>query len=214
MNFIQLAFSLVVLSKWRMVAVKPRFWLTNIRANAIDMIVGVSVVIFLVQSSSLPFQILFSGLYIAWLIFLKPASSLLATSSQAIIGQFVGLTALYLAWVNGPLYGLVLTTGVICYFGAHHFFDGYDEPYAKLLSYIWAYFGAALAWLLAHWLLYYKFIAQPTLILFVISFGLGLLYHLDHNKKLNRSLRNQIIFSAVAIIAIILFLSSWGSQVV
>ncbi len=42
LSFVQLALSIIVLSKWRMFAVRPRFWLANIRANAVDLIVGLS----------------------------------------------------------------------------------------------------------------------------------------------------------------------------
>jgi hypothetical protein len=53
LNFVQLAFSIIVLSKWRMFAVRPRFWATNVRANAIDMMVGLSIVVFMMHTQSL-----------------------------------------------------------------------------------------------------------------------------------------------------------------
>ncbi len=51
-SFVQLALSLILLSKWRMFAVRPRFWAVNVRANAIDIIIGVSVLAFMVATGS------------------------------------------------------------------------------------------------------------------------------------------------------------------
>lgn len=214
LNFVQLAFSLLLLSKWRMVAVKPRFWPANIRANLVDIAVGLSVIIFMTQGSGVIPKLIWAALYAVWLIVIKPTSTLIMTSAQAFIAQLLGLTALYLAWSNGPLYGLTLLTGLICYVVARHFFEGFDEPYSKLLSYIWAYFGAAMAWLCAHWLLFYRFISQPTLLLCTLGYGLGTLYYLDHKEKLGSSLKRQIIFIMVAIVIIVFTFSHWRNQVV
>ncbi|MHB1865125.1 MAG: hypothetical protein ACYCPS_03095 [Candidatus Saccharimonadales bacterium] len=214
LGFIQLAFSLVLLSKWRMVAVRPRFWPSNIRANSVDIIVGLSIVIFMTHSSSIAIQLVWVVLYAIWLLVIKPASGLLMISSQAFIGQLCGLFALYLAWSNGPLYGLTLITGVVCYFAARHFFDGFDEPYAKLLSYTWGYFAAALAWLLGHWLIYYHFLSQPTLLLSTLGYGLAVIYYLDHNDRLNKQIRRQFILVMVAIVIVVLTFSNWGAKVV
>jgi hypothetical protein len=214
LEFVQLAFSLVLLSKWRMVAVRPRFWPANIRANSIDIIVGLSIVIFMVHGGSIGVQLTWVVLYAIWLIVIKPADSLFMVSAQAFIGQLCGLMALYLAWTNGPLYGLTLLTGVMCYFAARHFFDSFDEPYAKLLSYVWGYFGAALGWLLAHWLIYYQFVAQPALLLSTLGYGLAVLYYLDHNDRLSKTVRRQFLFVMIAIVLVVLTFSDWGDKVV
>jgi hypothetical protein len=214
LGFVQLAFSLVLLSKWRMVAVRPRFWPANIRANSVDIIVGLSIVIFMTHSTSFAYQLSWAALYAIWLIVIKPAGSLIMVSTQAFIGQLCGLMALYLAWSTGPLYGLTLLTGIICYFAARHFFDGFDEPYAKLLAYTWGYFGAALAWLLSHWLLYYRFLSLPTLLLSTLGYGLAVLYYLDHNDRLSKAIRRQFVFVMIAIVLVVLTFSNWGAKVV
>ena len=38
------ALALVILSKWRVIAVRPRFWWANIQANLVDVAVGVGIV--------------------------------------------------------------------------------------------------------------------------------------------------------------------------
>ncbi|HEY4963229.1 MAG TPA: hypothetical protein VIH90_00850 [Candidatus Saccharimonadales bacterium] len=213
LNFVQLAFSLVLLSKWRMVALRPRFWPTSIRANSIDIIVGLSVVTFMAHSTNVVYQLTWVILYIVWLIALKPGVSLFMVSAQAFIGQLCGLMAVYLAWVNYPIYVLTLATGLICYFAARHFFDSFDEPYARLLSYMWGYFGAALAWLLAHWLIYYRFMSQPTLLLSTLGYGLAVLYYLDHTDKLSKAVRRQFVFVMIAIVLIVVTFTNWGDKV-
>src|ERR1700729_1029988 len=74
-DFVPLALAVILLSKWRMFAVRPRFWITNIRANAVDIIVGISFLVFMVNSDSQLLQLVWVAGYIAWLVFLKPASS-------------------------------------------------------------------------------------------------------------------------------------------
>jgi hypothetical protein len=215
LNFVQLALSMIVLSKWRMFAVRPRFWPANIRANGVDLMVGLSIVLFVSHSVTNPWlQLAWAALYAGWLIVIKPASGLLMTSVQALIGQLCGLMALYLVWAAGPLYGLTLATGLICFLSARHFLDSFDEPYARMLAYFWAYFGAALAWVLGHWLLFYGVVAQPTLLLTTLGYGLAVLYFLDHHDRLSQAVRRQFIFIMIAIILVVLTFSDWGDKVV
>jgi len=213
-GFIQVALVLILLSKWRMLAVRPRYWLANIEANAVDIIVGVSSLVFMVHTSSILLQLLWAALYACWLIALKPSSNVLGMTAQAVVGQLYGLMALFLEWPTAPLYGLVVGTGLICYISGRHFFDSFDEPYTKLLSYVWGYFAAALTWILGHWLLFYGVIAQPTLFLMVIGFGFAALYYLDHYDRLTTLLRWQFLSIMAAIIVIVLIFSNWGSKVV
>lgn len=214
LNFVQLALSIVVLSKWRMFAVRPRFWATNIRANAVDLMVGLSIVIFMVHSGSWSVKFMWAALYAIWLLAIKPAGGILMISAQAFLGQLSALMALYLTWADGPVYGLTFLTGLFCFLAARHFLDTFDEPYARMLAYIWGYFGAALAWLLSHWLLFYGELAQPTLLLSILGYGMAVLYYLDHHDRLSRGLRRQFIFVMVAVVLLIIAFADWGNKVV
>lgn len=214
MDFVQLALAIILLSKWRMFAVRPRFWLANIRANAVDIIVSISFLVFMLSSGSQLVQLVWAVAYMGWLVVLKPATNPLLVSAQALIALVCGLMALFVGWNEGPLYGLVFITGLICYLAAHHFFDSFEEPYAKLLSYAWGYFGAALVWVLGHWLLYYGIVAQPVLLLTALGCGLATLYYLDHHDRLSKAIRQQFLFIMLAIVVIVLIFSDWGDKIV
>ena len=212
LNFVQLALSLIVLSKWRMFAVRPRFWASNVRANAVDLMVGLPIVLFMAHTTSLPLQLLWVLLYAVWLIAIKPGSSITLITAQAFIGQLAALSAL--SWRSEPMYSLTLLSGLFCFLAARHFLDAFDEPYAKMLAYTWGYFGAALAWLLSHWLLLYHGLAQPTLLLSTLGYGLAVLYYLDHTDRLSKGVRRQFILIMVAIVVVVLSFSNWGDKVV
>src|SRR5438270_1769051 len=129
LNFVQLALSIIVLSKWRMFAVRPRFWPANIRANAVDLMVGLSTVVFMAHTTSFLMQFFWAVLYAVWLLAIKPGSSIAKVMTQAFIGQIWALMALYLTWGGGPVIGLTFLTGLFCFLAARHFFDTFDEPY-------------------------------------------------------------------------------------
>src|SRR3989344_8413256 len=143
-NFVQLALTLVLLSKWRMFAVRPRYWPANIRANAIDMMVSLSLVIFMVHTDSASWQFLWAVMFALWQVILKPGSSTLKVSVQAFIGQTLALVSLFLAWESASLLGLVIGAWAICYLAARHFFTSFEEPHTTLYANYWGYFAAAL----------------------------------------------------------------------
>lgn len=213
-DFIQLALAVILLSKWRMLAVRPRFWPANVRANSVDLMVGISVLVFMTTSTGQVYQALWALLYALWLIVLKPKSSTAMIAIQAMVGMLFGLMALSVGWETAPLYGLVLATGVVCYISAHHFFDAFDESHTRLLSYLWGYFGAGLTWVLGHWLLFYGVISQPTLLLIALGCGMGTLYYLDHHDRLSKSVRRQVLFIMVAVVVIVVAFSDWGNKIV
>lgn len=212
LRFYDLAAALILLSKWRMLAVRPRHWPANIRANAVDIIVGLSLLIFMIHSGSMLMQLVWAAAYAVWLISIKPLSSLFGISLQALIGQTLGLTAIFLHWGDAPLYTLVILAWIICYVSARLFFTGFEEPLTRFLSDLWGYFGAAMVWILGHWLLFYGVIAQPTLLLTVIGFSLGGVYYLEKTDRLSVVLRRQLIFIMIAIIVIVLAFSRWDSR--
>lgn len=213
-DLIGLALAVILLSKWRMLAVKPRHWPANIRANGVDLIAGLSFLVFIVYSDAQITQLIWAFIYGLWLLLLKPRSNTLGVSVQAVLGQFLGLSALFLYWGDAPSLVLVAAGGVVCYLSARHFFASFDEIYARFLAHTWSYFAAALIWILSHWLLFYGNLAQPTLLLSVIGFGCAGLYYLEQTDKLSLLLRRQLVFVMAAIVIIVLAFSDWGDKTV
>lgn len=211
-NFVLPAVLIVLLTKWRMFAVRPRFWLAIIRANSVDITVGLSTIVFMTHSNSASMQLLWTGLYILWQVALKPRRNIWGIALQALVGQTYGLMALYIAWPDAPLAVLVIGTWGVCYLSARHFLSSFEERYISLYSHVWGYFGAALAWISVHWLLFYGLVAQPTLLLTVLGFGLGGLYYLQETDRLSVLLRRQIVFIMIAVIVVVLVFSDWGSK--
>jgi hypothetical protein len=213
-GFSEIALLLILLSKWRMFAVRYRYWLANIRANGVDMLVSLSLLIFMINTNSEVWQLLWVLVYILWLVVLKPGSNVLSVSIQALVGQFLGLMAVFV-WLSGaPLYQLIIAGWVVCYLSARHFFTVFDESFTSLYAHTWGYFAAALIWVLGHWLLFYGVFAQPTVLLTVLGFGFASLYYLKQNDRLDTLLRKQILLVMLAIIVVVLVFSDWSSKIV
>ena len=98
LNLVPLAIILVILSKWRIFSVRPRYWLPLIRANAVDLIVGISTIVLMVNTSSALIQLIWAVAYAMWLVLIKPSSSVFGISMQAFVAFLYGLVAVYLEW--------------------------------------------------------------------------------------------------------------------
>jgi len=213
-SFVPLAMGLVIAAHWRMFAVKPRYWPANVRANAVDIIVGLSFITFMAHAPSQAWQLVWAVSYGVWLVVIKPRSAPFWVMIQAMIGQLLGLMAIYITWGRAPLLWLVLVTWGLCYLAARHFLTSFDEPLTSMLAHIWGYFAAALTWVLGHWLLYYGVIAQPTVFLSVIGFGLAVLYYLEVNDRLSVLVRRQIVLIMTTVVLVLIIFSDWGDKAI
>jgi hypothetical protein len=213
-NFVAIAILLILISKWRIVAVRPRYWLANTTANGVDIIVGVSLVLFMSNTSVTWWQLFWMVLYMGWLIWLKPRSDVLSVSAQSMIGQLLGLAVLYLKFGDASLPVLVAGTWVVTYLAARHFLTSFEEPHTALLAHVWAFFSASLAFILGHWLLFYGTIAQIIVLLTTIGYCLAGLYYLDATERLTPALQRQMLGIMSAILLIVLILSDWTGSTV
>lgn len=212
LHFEGVALALVILSKWRMFAVRPHHWMAHIRTNAVDIIVGVSILAYMGHSEALGSQLIWLALYELWLLFIKPGSSVLIVSLQAVIAQFLGLSSIFLAFPEAQLVIYLIGFWLVTYFSARHFFGSFEEAQAKLLSSVWAFFGAGLMWVLGHWLLFIGPVAQPAVLLSVLGYGLAGLYYLDETDRLSALMRRQIIVVMFAIVFVMIVFSNWGDK--
>ena len=149
-----LALGLVILSKWRVLAVRPRYWFVNVQANLVDFIVSISLIVFLYTthiSAAEPSQKLFimgalTLLYIGWLLFLKPRSKRIYVAAQAGVALFSGTAALFMISYAWPASAVVLLMWLIGYTTARHILSSYDETHILFLSLLWGLFLAELGW--------------------------------------------------------------------
>ena len=213
-DFVQLAVLTIFITKWRMFAVRPRFWPAIIRANAVDIIVGLATIVFMTHTDSTSYQLFWAVLYMLWQTVLKPGRSVLSIAAQALFGQTYGLMAIFIGWPAAPLGLLIFWVWGVCYLAARHFISSFEEPYTSMYAHTWGYFAAALAWLCVHWLLFYSVIAQPTLLITVLGFGLGGLYYLRETDRLSVLLRRQIVFIMIAVIVVVFVFSDWGDKAI
>jgi len=213
-EFVGLAIALIFLSKWRIFAVKPRYWMTNIVSSGVDLMVSLALVIFMANTTVTWWQLLWMFLYIGWLTFLKPRSDVLSVSAQAMVGQLLGLSVIYLKFGDSSLAILVAATWAVAYLSARHFLTSFEEPNSALISHIWAYFSASLAFVLGHWLLFYGTIAQIIVLLTTLGYSMAALYYLDVTEKLSASLKKQLLLAVFMVFIIIIVLSDWTGSTV
>lgn len=217
-----LAVSLVLLSKWRALAVRPRFWYANLVANMVDIIVGLSTVVFLYTASgSLWLQVAITVLYIGWLLFIKPRSKRAFMAAQAGIAAFVGLTALSIISYSWDVFFFVLLAWVVGYVVSRHVLSSYEEPHITLYSLIGGFIIAELGWISFHWLMAYPLpgFGQIQLSQFaVFATLLGLIaerayasYH-KYGKVRSSEIMLPILLTAGIMIAMFVFAIVYGSD--
>jgi hypothetical protein len=155
-----LALLIVLLSKWRALAVRPRFWFANLVANMVDIIVGISVVVLLYAAEGQTWlQVLITVFYAVWLLVIKPRSKRTYVATQAGIAVFLGVTSLSILSYAWDVTFFVLGMWLIGYVTARHILGSYDEPHTTLYSLITGFIFAELGWIGFHWLMAY----QPAL---------------------------------------------------
>jgi len=172
------AFLLVLLSKWRVLAVRPRYWFANLQSNLVDLIVGLSIVVLLYAAGSAFFvQVIITILYVVWLLFVKPRSKRSFIAVQAGTATFMGVTALMMVSYGWPSSLVIALMWVIGYSAARHVLGSYEEAHVSFYSLVWGLVFAELGWLLYHWSFAYSLpgsadikLPQGALIALAVSF--------------------------------------------
>lgn len=214
LEFGWVAVLVTLLSKWRMFAVKARHWPANIRANAVDIFVGLSFVIFMVSTTVMSLQLFWAALYAVWSLVIKPQSTTLWIGIQALVAQMLALIAVFYFWSESSTTILVLLSWGVAYLCSRHFLTAFDEGMARATSYAWAFFTAGIAWLSGHWLIFYGPIAQPALLLSVLAYGLASMYYLEHTDRLTKNVRRQFIAVMFMVVIFLIVFSEWSDKTV
>lgn len=172
------AFALILLSKWRVFAVRPRYWFAHAQANLVDIIVSVSIVVLLYAASEALFaQIAITALYLIWLLFIKPRSKRIFIAIQAGAATFLGVTAVMAVSYDWIASIVVVLMWVLGYAAARHVLSSHEEVHGSFYSLVWGLVIAEIGWLTYHWTFAYTIpgfgdlkLSQAALITLAVSF--------------------------------------------
>lgn len=218
------AFLLVLLSKWRILAVRPRFWFKNLQSNLVDIIVGLSVVVLLYAAEgSLGVQIGITTFFAVWLLFIKPRSKRSYVAFQSGAAIFLGTTALFMESYEWPATIVVLMMWLIGYATARHVLSHYKEADRTFFSMIWGLIMAEIGWLGYHWAFAYSLpglsgieLSQTALIALIVSFLADRVYdsyYRNEGTLQSSEIMLPTIFSVSVILVILLFFNTLGTGV-
>lgn len=217
------AIVLVLLSKWRVFAVRPRYWWANLRSNMVDFILSISVVMhmYTVNESGLGDTtklLIMIGLtlgYIGWLLFIKPRSKRSFMAVQAGLALFMGISALFTIAYNWPVSVVVLLAWLIGYSAARHVLSSYDdETHALFLGLVWGLVIAEISWVAYHWAIAYPLpvlnslmLPQVAIITTLVSFLAYKVYDsFYHHAKVRMTDVLLPLLFTVSVIAVLLLI--------
>jgi len=215
---------LVVLSKWRVVAVRPRYWWINIKSNLVDFVVGISLVLLVFFSGTeaiTQWHVVLTAVYAIWLVAIKPQTSIAFVQIQAFFAIFFGSFAVTLATAHiDPLLGCVLSF-IIGYSASRHILIQTDDRDYTMTTFIAGLVMAELSWIFYHWAIVYSLESSymsidipqlpiaSSLILFVLMRGYG--SALRHDGKIrSEDIVMPVIFS-VSLMLVMVFCFSKAS---
>lgn len=213
-----LGFLLVLLSKWRTFAVRPRYWGVNLKSSLVDFTVGTSFVLlaYCAGTTVLPVHYLLAAGYTSWLLFLKPLSSERATAAQALAAIFLGSTAATLMAASASSIFMVLACFVIAYGAARHILVQSEDTNYEIIPLVAGLLAAEVAWLCHKWLIVYTFgstgiiLPQLTIILTLLAFAFGVSYKSisRHDGKFKFSdVAMPLTFTALLIFIVVIWFS-------
>lgn len=172
---------LVLLSKWRMFAVRRRYLWLNIKANLVDIIFGLSIVLlsFYAGMELMPVHFMLIVLAIVWLLVIKPMSSENATLVQAMMAVFFGISASTIMTANADPILAVLVAFLIGYAASRHVLSQTSSQDYTLTTLICGLVFAEVALLCHSWSIIYEInfplqtgirIPQAAIILTIFTF--------------------------------------------
>jgi hypothetical protein len=208
------ALALVLVAKWRVVAVRPRYWWVNTLSNLPDALFGLGIVTLMWVGAIWQIQVALTVIYAAWLIILKPQHRKHLVMAQAGVSQFVALTALFSVSHYLPVWLVVGLVFVIGFAIARQVLSQYNEKALSFLSLIWGLALAELSFVAWHWAIAYPIVRPLQIPQFAIIVAvLGLVaersYAAWHNdEKIDWNEISVAAIFAGVVIFVLLFLFS------
>jgi hypothetical protein len=205
------AIILVLISKWRMLFVRPRFWWVNMLSNLPDIIFGVGTVALMYIMPNLIIQITLAAAYAIWLIFIKHGSSKRMVITQAAVAEFIGLWSLFALAHFLTLPITLIGCFIVGFSAARHVLVNYEEEDSRtLLAMIWGILVAEVGFIAFHWTLAYSFfgvLLVPQVAILVTLLAMIFLscynsYQSNGNKIKWVDIRWTVIFATLLTIVI------------
>lgn len=224
-----IAIILIMASKWRTFAVRPRFWAVNIKSNLVDLIFSLSIAILMyaiaysnayvnVTNNSI-LQICFVVIYILWLTFIKPRSDELFMKIQALLSVFFGFTTIFTVGYNWGELIIVIASFIVGYASLRHILSINSSKDIEILSLFWGLIIAEISWFSNFLVIAYPIqisnifnfaIPQVSIIVSALSFTAFefFLPKKDNKEKKFSDILPAVIFSTVLILMLLIFFSS------
>ena len=211
---------LVLVSKWRVFAVRPRYLWVNIKSSLVDFIVGASIILLTYYSGTdiVVADIILAVLYCVWLIVIKPLTSEKANLAQSLIAIFLGISASSIMASSTDPFLIIILAFIIGYSASRHVLvQSEDNKDSSLIVMICGLIFAEIAWLCHSWMIIYTFgytgirIPQLAIILTLAAFTYNSirLTMLRYDGKLRiKNVLTPLIFCIITVAVIILFFSN------
>jgi hypothetical protein len=210
----ELSIVMALFSKWRVFTVKPRHMWANLRSNAVDIIVKLSTLAFMIESSEMIWlQLVWTAWYIVWLTIVKPGWGTVLVALQAMIAQVFGLSALLYYSNTLATLPMLLLAWLVGMAVARHFIGAYEEKEAPIMSAIWGLFVLQMTWVVYKWTLVYVFIPQLVLIVVVVGYALGSMYDQHKAQKLKSGFVRQQLLVAGLVLILLLVTGNWHGAI-
>ncbi|MBQ9180914.1 hypothetical protein IJ135_02355 [Candidatus Saccharibacteria bacterium] len=210
---------LVLVSKWRIFAVRRRYLLINIKSNLVDLIVGISVVLltYYAGATLLPVDFVLMAIYILWLLVLKPMSSETANLAQSLIAVFLGISATTIMTASVDATAAVVLAFLIGYAASRHVLAQTSDKDYTLTTLVCGLIFAEVAWLCHGWAIIYTFgdsgirIPQAALLLtifaFVYNFARQAMVRYQEDFRF-KNIMGPVVFGGILILIIVLAFSN------
>ena len=210
---------LVLVSKWRIFAVRARYLWLNIKSNLVDLIVGASVVLlaYYAGASFMPVHFILAAFYCIWLLFIKPLSSENANLAQSLVAVFLGTSAAAVMTAGLDVIVMVLLEFLIGYSASRHVLSQSSDKDFTLTTLVCGLVFAEIAWLCNAWSIVYTFgstgirIPQVAVILTIFAFVYNyarqamIKYQEDFRFK---HIVGPVVFGAVLVGIIVIYFSN------
>lgn len=185
------ALALLLLSKWRTIAVRPRYWWMNIVSSLPDVAFGAAMVMLMWLSAKnvaliggwswLP-PVILGLIYVGWLLWLKPRDDKTSVFWQAGLSQFFATMAIFDLAGSLPLAVVMALMFVVAYGTAHQILGQFEEDETTLLSLIYGFIVTVISFAAWHWTVGYSVanivtIPQVAIIVAALGFAIVTLYN-------------------------------------